>query len=41
MTVDIDLSEYAGRTVKLELINQPTGWHYEAALWAEISLLTR
>ena len=41
MTVDVDLSEYAGKTVELELINQPTAWHYETALWAEISLLTR
>lgn len=34
----IDLSRWAGRTVKLELVNQPTGWAYEAAYWAEISL---
>jgi hypothetical protein len=34
----VDLSEYAGRTVKLELVNQPTEWRFEAAYWAEISL---
>ena len=39
--VTVDLSSYSGQTVKLELINEPTGWHYEAAHWAEISLLSR
>ncbi len=41
MQTDIDLSEFAGKTVKLELINQPTGWQYEAGYWAEISLTSR
>ena len=36
--VDVDLSAFAGKTVKLELINQPTDWRFEAAHWAEISL---
>jgi hypothetical protein len=36
--VAVDLSQFAGRTVKLELINEPTGWRYEAAFWSEISL---
>jgi len=38
MTVEVDLSEYAGEIFELELINQPTGWHYEGGFWAEISL---
>jgi len=36
--VSVDLSLLAGKTVKLELINEPTGWRYEAAYWAEISI---
>jgi hypothetical protein len=36
--VTIDLSRYAGRSVEIELINEPTGWHYEAAYWGEILL---
>jgi hypothetical protein len=40
LTEEVDLSEYAGRTVKLELVNQPTGWAYEAAYWAEIRVLS-
>ena len=36
--VRADLSPYAGQTIELQLVNQPTGWHYEAAYWAEISL---
>jgi hypothetical protein len=38
MDVEIDLSEYAGKTVELELINQPTAWQFEAGHWAQISL---
>jgi hypothetical protein len=34
----VDLSPYAGRSVKIELINEPTGWRYEAAFWGEIAL---
>ena len=41
MQTEIDLSDFAGKQVKLELINQPTGWQYEAAYWAEISLVSR
>ncbi len=36
--VSVDLSRYAGQSVEIELVNEPTGWHYEAAYWAEISL---
>jgi len=36
--VKVDLSRFAGKAVKLELVNQPTGWRFEAAHWAEISL---
>ncbi len=36
----IDLSPFAGREIKLELVNQPTGWAYEAAYWAEIAIVT-
>jgi hypothetical protein len=39
LTETVDLSGWAGRTVKLELVNQPTGWSYEAAYWAEIALV--
>ncbi len=39
LTEIIDLSRFAGRSVKLELVNQPTGWSYEAAYWAEIALI--
>jgi len=38
LTERIDLSAYAGRTVRLELVNQPSGWFCEAAYWAEIAL---
>ncbi len=38
LDVRVDLSDYAGRTVQLELINQPSDWAYEAAYWAEITI---
>ena len=34
----LDLSRFAGTTVQLELVNQPTGWSFEAAYWAEIAV---
>jgi len=40
MQVDIDLSEYTGEEVHLELINQPNDWQYETAYWAEIKLIS-
>lgn len=40
-TEKIDLSAYAGRNIKLELINQPSGWAYEAAYWGEIQIDSR
>jgi hypothetical protein len=36
--VAVDLSSYAGRSVKIELINEPTDWRFEAGYWAEIRL---
>ena len=38
LTVDIDLSAFAGTSVKLELVNQASGWLNEAAYWAEIAI---
>jgi len=36
---DIELSKFAGRNnLKLEVINQPSGWLYEAAYWAELEI---
>ena len=37
----VDLSPFAGQKVaKIELINQPSGWFYEAAYWAEIAIVS-
>jgi len=35
---DVDLSPLAGKQVKLEVVNQASGWSYEAAYWSEIEL---
>ena len=40
LDVSVDLSEYAGKAVVIELYNQPTGWTWEAGYWAEISTAT-
>ena len=39
--LDVDLSKYAGKEVKLELANQPSGWKFEAAYWAKIELISK
>jgi hypothetical protein len=36
--VEFDLSEWAGKTVQLELLNRANGWRYEAGYWAEIAI---
>jgi hypothetical protein len=40
-TVEVDLSELAGKEVKLELVNQADGWSWEAGYWAEIAVESR
>jgi len=41
MDVEVDLSRYDGKKVKLELVNEPTDWRFEAGHWAQISLERR
>ncbi len=36
--VAVDLSPLAGKTVALELVNQPNGWAWEAGYWAKIAV---
>ncbi len=36
LPVDLDLSDWAGQSVTVELLNQADGWQNEAAYWAEI-----
>jgi len=38
LDASVDLSPYAGKTVRVELVNQPTGWAWEAAYWARIAV---
>jgi hypothetical protein len=40
MQVDVPLSAYAGKEIKLELVNQPSDWKFEAAYWAKIDLIS-
>jgi len=39
--IAVDLSRYAGKEVKLELVNQPSEWKFEAAYWAKIELVSK
>jgi putative heme-binding domain-containing protein len=34
LDASIDLTPYAGKTIALELLNQPTDWFYEHAYWS-------
>lgn len=38
LNVKVDLTEYAGRNIILQLDNQPSAWAYEAGYWAAIEL---
>jgi hypothetical protein len=38
--IQVDLSQYAGSEILLELINVASGWHYEAAYWGKIAIVT-
>jgi hypothetical protein len=40
LDVSVDLSEYQGKSILLELCNQPTGWCFEGGYWAMISIET-
>lgn len=37
LDVVVDLSRYAGQRVQLELLNEPSGWSWEAGYWAQIA----
>ena len=39
--IEVVLSEYAGKEINLELVNQPSGWAFEGGYWAEIELVSR
>ena len=41
LPVGVDLTPYQGRTITIELVNQPNGWSWEAGYWAEIAIETR
>lgn len=34
----VDLSEWAGRNVLLEVLNMPTGWQHEEAHWQRLEI---
>ncbi len=38
MDAEVDLSSFAGKEITLQLLNQPTGWSFEAARWAKIEI---
>jgi hypothetical protein len=38
LDVSVDFSEYAGKTVLIEIYNQPNGWSWEAAYWSRIAI---
>jgi hypothetical protein len=39
--VEVDLSQYAGKKVKLELLNEASEWKFEAGYWAKIELVSQ
>jgi hypothetical protein len=41
MDVEVDLTDYAGKTVKLELFNKANNWAWEAGYWGKIELISK
>ena len=39
LTHEVDLTPYAGKTVDLQLENNPTGWMNEWAYWNEVKVI--
>ena len=39
--VEVDLSRFAGKEVKLQLVNQATDWSWEAGYWHEIKIINK
>jgi len=38
--VSVDLSQFAGKSVQLELVNEPTDWRFEAGFWSRIAIVS-
>jgi hypothetical protein len=38
LELTVDLSALAGKAVKIEVVNQPNGWAWEAAYWAALAI---
>jgi hypothetical protein len=36
----VDLSSFAGKSVKLDLENKPDGWAWEAGYWADLAIVS-
>ncbi len=36
--ISVDLSQFAGKQVLLEVVNRPNGWQWEAAYWAKLEV---
>lgn len=41
LDLKVDLTPLAGRSVRLELVNEPTGWSNEAGYWSQIAVESR
>ena len=40
LTHTVDLSRYAGKKIKLQLENQPSGWRNEWAYWNDVKIIS-
>jgi putative heme-binding domain-containing protein len=40
LDLSLDLSRFAGKTVKLELMNHPNDWYYEFAYWGRVDVIS-
>ena len=41
LEIPVDLTQYAGKKVKVELLNQPSDWAFEAGYWSKIETISK
>ena len=41
LTVEVPLGQNAGKETKIEIVNQPNGWSWEAAYFAKIEIVEK
>ncbi len=41
LDIEVDLSEFTGKKIKLELVNHANDWNHESAFWSKIKIVSK